>query len=126
MQHRRLAGFNLFQVVESESAQSDDSRQKQKKSHRPERGRGAAHVPEPVPRSAPKDVAKDIRGDDLHHPPPREPSSHDDASHASLPVRPAGWSRTRRPWTSVSTRRWSRVTISTLWVATRTAVPHAA
>src|SRR5205085_6876597 len=85
-----------------------------------------AKVACPVAGGTLEQVAKDVLGHGRDYGSPGEVGAHDDASHAILPICPAGWSRTSRPSTSVSTRRLSRVTISTLWVAIRTAIPKAA
>src|SRR5439155_22182782 len=126
VEQRGLAGLDLLQVVQREGRQADQAGHDQEHAHRDQGWGCAAGVADPVPGGATEEVADEIGGHRHDHAAARKPRLHEDASHAILPVWPAGWSRTRRPWTRVRTRRLSLVTISTLCVATRTAVPQAA
>src|SRR5882672_12444695 len=104
MKQRGLAGLDGFQVVERESDQADHARQQKEQRHGAERGRSAADVAEPISGGAAKEVAENVGGDDSNQDSPRKPALYDVASHAILPVRPAGWSRTSLPCTRVRTR----------------------
>ena len=105
MKQRGLARLDLLQVVKRKTRQADQPRHQEQQGHRPEGGGRAAQVSGPAPGRASEQVTDEIGDDGLNDSPPGEAPPYDDASHAILPVRPAGWSRTRRPWTRVSTRR---------------------
>src|SRR5207247_614422 len=126
VQERSLASLDHLQVVQGETCEADKARHEEQQGHRTQCRRRTPDVAPPVAGGGTEHQADKIGRDRLDQPASREPARYDDASHAILPVCPAGWSRTNLPSTSVTTRRFRRVTISTLWVATSTAVPAAA
>src|SRR5207244_12063554 len=101
----------------------DRARDEEQKGHRTQCRRRAPDVAPPVASGRTEHQADKIGRDRLDQPASREPARYDDASHAILPVCPAGWSRTNLPSTSVTTRRFRRVTSSTWRVAASTDGP---